>query len=155
MGIGFYRLHKAINSRRMIFWEPSYLTNRHVGWTVAATFIGMNIVILIQGARSVSIIPGYWWLIIIMIICFSSFLYWSVLRLLQNPSLSSKVGLEVTIHKVGGSEEFPPEMKDAMRIAKDDGSWRRVQYTVYPGAYTVVLDIANFSIGIWTDEMGY
>ena len=139
MGIGFYRLRKSMKLRRTRSWKPSLLTSEFVGLTVATIFIGMNIVILVQGARSSSIIPGYWWFIITVLIYFASFLYWGVLLLMQYPAVGKKIGLEVKIHKIGGSAELPPEMKAAMDMAKCDGSWRRVQYIVCSITYVKVI----------------
>lgn len=116
-------------TRRRKAWKPSYLTNKHVGRAIATVYIAANVAVLVQGARAPARIPRYWWFIVTMLVFTGSFIYWSGLRLLQQPAIGRAVGLEVKVH-YAHETTAPREMDVAMRMAMGDGSRRRVEYKV-------------------------
>ncbi|KAL9122154.1 MAG: hypothetical protein Q9187_001283 [Circinaria calcarea] len=129
IGIGFFRLGKRMATRRRKAWKPSYLTNKYVGRAVATVYIGANVAVLVQGARAPAGIPRYWWFIVTVLVLTGSFIYWSGLRLLQQPGIGRAVGLEVKVHYTH-EMTAPRDMDDAMRMAVGDGSRRRVEYKI-------------------------
>ena len=113
---------------------------------VIVLFVGGNLLVLSLGAKSQvpGKIPRYWWPVTIASICFGSFFYWGVMRVLmieygtvingekRRKTIGTKVGFEIKVMKADGRlpQEASQALEDAIIESQQDGTKRRVVYHV-------------------------
>lgn len=115
VGASAFWIKKRLGSRPQ-GWKPAYIKTSFIRLILATLFIGLNILILVEGARlnTPGEIPRYWWPALSGIIVVASFAYWCGLRVLMlpNPSASSRLKVKNrnnNTRRAGSAEELPEE----------------------------------------------
>lgn len=169
VGASAFWITKRLGSRQQ-GWKPAYIKSSFLRLILATLFIGLNILILVEGAQlhTTGEIPRYWWPAISRFIVTASFAYWCGLRVLMLPNpFASGLGVKPrndNARGVGSSEELPEETisqalfrvninivyEDSSEYYRDDaeystlcfidGSRRRILYTVCWKPNLFVLD---------------
>ncbi|KAF2108836.1 amino acid permease-domain-containing protein [Lophiotrema nucula] len=133
MAIGLFRLKSRMRLSNPL-WDHTYLKNPLLLASVALTFAGLNIVVMVMTALPVDEgrIPRFYWAVAMGGLAAAGTLYWAFFRLFQanDPkrrwNVASKMGVEVFIYEDG--DEVPDEMDLPMFEAAADGSRRRLDY---------------------------
>lgn len=129
-------------------WPNYNLTFFRTKWIIAPValiFAAGNLLVLANSARAKEPgkIPRYWWPATLGIIILGSLVYWGALMLMtvkvkikkgqkKDETIGSRIGFQVIIHKADEASPEPvsEEMEDSIRLSRQDGSKRRVEYEV-------------------------
>jgi hypothetical protein len=138
MGVAFFWIrhtYEADNTRqstpfvtRPVTWHPVILKSQYLRVLCALLFIGVNIMVLIQSARSSGDPPPWAWPVVIFGLLLVVFLYWLGIVLIAEKS-NEKSPLEIRIVRDGITVKNPLDLP-VLEKAKTEGNSRVVIYEV-------------------------
>jgi len=164
VGLAFFwirRNYEADNTRRSttlgigpVTWQPVILRNKYLRVVCALAFIGMNLMVLVQGARSSNDPPAWLWPVIIFSLLFGASLYWlGIVEIARRSDENSP--LEIRIVRDGMLVENPLD-EPVLQKARTEGNSRVVIYEVCCSDFIILAcsllgapEYANLFSGPW------
>lgn len=125
-----------------VVWKPVILKNFYLRVLCALTFIGMDMMVIVQSAQSSGSPPSWLWPVIIFGVLLIASIYWGFIVLVAKYSSESSP-LEIRIVRDGIPVANPAD-EPVLNKARQEGNSRAVIYEV---RYALYLLIAGFEIG--------